>query len=432
MKLSLARARWRWAFFALILSVAASFSFEAGKVWLAYYRAHSSNPEAWLRAAELEPGNAQYWHRLGLFEEWDFERGDLGRAVSYYERAAQANPHSDVYWMDLASASETLGEMSRAQKAFERARATYPASSEVAWRYGNFLLRQQEYSQAFAEFRRALAGDPRLTSTAISQCWKASHSVHGILNEVLPAQSSFYFSALDYFASQGEADAALAVWDQLLRLKQRFEMPQVVPLINELVRQDRLADALRVWRGALWATGWPQDAGAGSSLVFNGGLEHGVVNGGFDWMQPVIRGASFALDTTVVHSGSRSLRITFDGSANLDFSNVLQWVAVEPRRRYRFAAYLRTEGISTDSGVRFMISDFRRPAALQILPPGLVGSHPWSRVEQEFVTGPDTHLLVITLRRIPSWKFDNHLRGTVWVDDVSLVPMAEETKESRR
>jgi len=28
----------------------------------------------------------------------------------------------------------------------------------------------------------------------------------------------------------------------------------------------------------------------------------------------------------------------------------------------------------------------------------------------------------ITLRREPSWKFDNKLSGTVWIDDVALRP----------
>jgi hypothetical protein len=41
-------------------------------------------------------------------------------------------------------------------------------------------------------------------------------------------------------------------------------------------------------------------------------------------------------------------------------------------------------------------------------------------VESDFVTSPETRVVRITLRRVPSWKFDNKLGGTVWVDDVSL------------
>jgi hypothetical protein len=82
------------------------------------------------------------------------------------------------------------------------------------------------------------------------------------------------------------------------------------------------------------------------------------------------------------------------------------------------------DGISTDSGIRFAINDAFDNAALHVLTPDLVGSHPWSLVEADVATGPQTHLLMIALRRLPSWKFDNKLQGTVWVDDVSLVPVS--------
>jgi hypothetical protein len=246
----------------------------------------------------------------------------------------------------------------------------------------------------------------------------------------LPAQNRYYLASLGYFLSQHQTDAALTVWDRLLGLKQTFEMGQVVGLINELIAQGRAKDAQRVWRQSLRATSWPQDEGGNSSLVFNGGFEHNLLNGGFDWREDLISGATFGFDGTVVHSGARAVRIRFDGSTNLDFQNLRQFLAVEPRHRYHFAAYLRTEGISTDSGIGFAIYDAFRPAAPQILGPELVGTHDWSLVEMDLITSPETRLLAIVLRRIPSWKFDNKLFGTVWVDDVSLLPVFPDTDDS--
>jgi len=170
------------------------------------------------------------------------------------------------------------------------------------------------------------------------------------------------------------------------------------------------------------------DASSDSSVLFNGGFEHDLVNGGFDWQELPVQGASFAIDTGVAHSGARSLRINFDGSVNQDFSQLVQWVAVEPRRRLRFAAYLRTEGISTDSGVRFLIYDPHHPTVPQTLTRDLTGTHPWSLVDTELTTGPETRLLAIVLRRLPSRKFDNKLQGTVWVDDVSLTLLEPATE----
>ena len=432
MKIALEGTRARWSFFVGILLIAGSLASAAGKVLLAAHWGASWDPDHLLRAASLEPTDADYWHRLGLYEKWNFEHRDLRRAVVYYQRATEANPRSDAYWMDLADAYEAVGQTTRAREAFERAQSAHPISSDVAWRYGNFLLRRMDYSEAFAEIRRALVTDPDLTVEAVSECFKASNDLPGILTEVLPNQNQYFLMALDYFLTLHQTDAALTVWDRLLGLKRTVKMAQAVPLINELIRQERVEDALRVWQQALGATSWPQDEGGNSSLVFNGGFEHDLLNGAFDWREDPVSGAAFSSDSDVVHAGGRALRITFDGSANLDFQNLWQFSPVEPRHRYRFAAYLRLERISTDSGIRFAIYDAFRPTALQILTPDLVGTHPWSLVEADLATGPETHLLIIALRRIPSWKFDNKLRGTVWVDDVSLVPVPEDTKQGPR
>jgi tetratricopeptide (TPR) repeat protein len=432
MKISLESASARWLFFVGIFLIAGSFALAAGKVWLAANWSNSSDPDLWLRAANLEPTNADYWYRLGLYEKWNFELGDLRRAVVYYQRATDANPRSDTSWMELAAAYEALGQTARARNAFEKAQSSHPISSEVAWRYGNFLLRQGDIFEAFGEIRRALVTDPNLTVEGVSECLKASKDLPRILTEVLPAENRYYLMTMDYFLSQHQTDPALTAWDRLLGLKQTFEMAQVVPLINELIGQNHVEDAQRVWRQALRATSWPQDEGGNSSLIFNGGFEHDLLNGGFDWREVPISGAAFSFDSSVVHSRTRALRITFDGGANLDFQNLRQFLVVDPRRRYHFAAYLRTEAISTDSGIRFAIYDASRPAALQIITPDLVGTHPWSLVETEFVTGPETRLLTIVLQRVPTWKFDNKLRGTVWVDDVSLVPVFGDTKDSPR
>ena len=432
MKIALEVARSRWLFFGGIFLIAGSLAMEAGKVWLAAHWDATWDADRLLRAAQLEPTDADYWYRLGLYEKWNFEHRDLRRAAFYFQRATETDPRSDRNWMDLAEAYEAVGDPVHAREAFDRAQLAHPSSSDVAWRLGNFLLRQKNYSEAFAEIRRALATDPDLTVEAVSECSKATGDLPRILTEVLPNHSRYYLTALDYFVSQHETDAALTVWNRLVGLNETINMPQVVPLVNELILQRRVDDALGVWRQALAATNWPQDEGVNSSLVFNGGFEHDLLNGAFDWRVDSVPGVAFSFDSEVVHGGRRAFRATFDGSANLDFQNLLQFTAVEPRHRYHFGAYLRLEGISTDSGIRFAVYDPFHPAAPQILTPDLVGSHPWSLVEAEVVTGPETHLLVIALRRIPSWKFDNKLRGTVWVDDVSLIPIPEDGTERPR
>jgi tetratricopeptide (TPR) repeat protein len=132
MNIPLEGARARWSFLVGILLIAGSLAFVAGKVWLAAHWDASWDPDRLLRAANLEPTNAEYWYRLGLYEKWNFERRDLLRAVGYYQRATEANPRSDIYWMDLADAYEAVGQPARALEAFKRAQSVHPISSDVA------------------------------------------------------------------------------------------------------------------------------------------------------------------------------------------------------------------------------------------------------------------------------------------------------------
>lgn len=422
MKIPLADTGLRWLFCISVLLGVAMFSEMAAKVCLAEHWADSSQPELWLRAARLEPGNAYYWMKLGRYKQWDFQRNDLREAIADYEKAAAVNPWNDESWLSLAEADEAVGDMPRARAAFEQAQADHPISAEAAWRYGNFLLRQGDLPGAFAEFRRALVTSPSLTANAVDECWKTTHSARTIVEEVLPQESDAYIAALNYFVNQNELDSALVVWKRLLANKLSVRLPQAIPLVNGLISTDRAEDADRVWQTALEATNWPRDAGGDSSLVFNGGLEHDLANGGFDWQEAPVAGALFDFDNAIAHSGSRSLRVTFDGSTNIDFQHVLQFVKVAPRR-YRFAAFLRTEALSTDSGIRFEIFERGHRATGDLLTTSLEGTHPWTQVEAEITVVPDSELLAIVLRRLPSSKLDNKLRGTVWVDDVSLTPV---------
>lgn len=422
MKISLERGRARWLFLALILIVACSLAFLATKASLAALSARAWTHDGLLRATRLEPGNALYWYYLGLYENWNPDHPDLRQAIASYRRAVEASPRSDTYWMTLADAYEAVGRLDHADSAFQSALSAHPVSSDVAWRYGNFLLRQQKYPEAFAEIRRALVRDPALTFQAVSECSKISSDVAGTLASILPDQTAYYETALDDFVGQNQTDAALIAWNRLLSLKPALKMQQAVPLTDALLHQQQVDEAVTVWRQALAATAWPHEAQPNSSLVFNGGFEHELLNGGFDWHEDPIPGAAYSPDTHIVHTGARSVRVTFDGSANLNFQHLWQFIPVEPGHTYQFVAYLRLEQISTDSGVRFLLFDPFHPGAPEIETPSLVGSQPWSPVEQDFLTGPQTHLLVIALRRVPSWKFDNKLSGSVWVDDVFLIP----------
>jgi len=430
MRIDLTRPWHRTLFLGAVILCSGVLTFFSGKAYLAAHWNRSPNPELWQKAVRLEPGNAEYWGRLGLARQWDLSPDGMYEAVRYLRRATELNPRSADLWMELADAYQTSGDPVHAQEAYEKAQENFPVSAEVAWRYGSFLLYEGKLPDGYAEIRRAMSIDGSLTQRAIAECWQSNPNVDAILDKVLPPKSEYYVGAIDFFLSQHLADPALAVWNRQRDLGLPIKLTDAIPLVDALIEQDRVVEAQQTWHQALDAAHWPQNSGNTGPLVFNGRFEHEIMNGGFDWREVAASGAQFAFDDRIAHAGSRSLQVQFDGTENVDFQNLFQYVPVEPGTHYHFSAYVRTEAISTDRGICFEIVDPRHTSQVQIVTPDVVGTNPWTLVHTDLVTGPQTHLLRITLRRIPSWKFDNKLSGTVWVDDVSLAPVQLPVKEN--
>ena len=412
----------RWIAIVLAISAVAWLPYAGVLHALASHYGASSNPDDWLRASKIEPANAENWYRLGRYRQLDFEHSDLPLAITYYRRAVELDPHSPYYKLDLASALEMNGDDVEAEKYFRAAQENYPISAEVSWRYGNFLLRRQRLPEAYAEIHRAVLVDSKLLPLAVSRAWHSDPDVRILLDQVLSNTVEADWQALSYLVQVQEAAAALAVWNHLLGLKPRIDWKIVYAFIDLMTNQDRFEEAGSVWRQALAAEGNFPPASPGGSLIFDGGFESNPSNGGFGWRQQDVQGADFDFDTEEKHSGSRSARVIFDRTQNLDYGHLFQWVLVAPSTHYRFRGFIRTDHISTDSGMRFEIKDPRRPKDLDVLTMNETGTVPWTMEEAEFTTGPQTRLIYVALRRMAGTHFDNKLSGTVWVDDVAIVP----------
>ncbi|HTR47786.1 MAG TPA: tetratricopeptide repeat protein [Verrucomicrobiae bacterium] len=406
----------------LSLATAAILIFQASVLWRADHLLESQKVDLMERAAALTPGNGDVWDKIGRLRQWDFTNPNLREAISDYQRAVKEDPRTAHYWMDLASAYESGGDDAGAQDAFAHAKAVYPASGEVAFHYGNFLLRQERYTEAFAELRQAVRADPTLLPLAISRTWRSTEDVQQLLDQVLPANVDAYEQAVDFFASSGRAEPALVVWQRLVALRQPVALPRAFPFLDELIREDRAEDARRVWREALAAAGLPHDEPANHSAIWNGSFAKDFLNGGLDWRWSEILGAAVDFDAAPPGGGARAVRLDFTGGSNLALTQPSEYVPVEPARGYHFHALMRTEGITTESGLRFSITDANHADQAGVLTDNLIGSHAWTPVDTDLTTGAQTHFLLVRLLRNPSRLFENKLSGTAWIADVSLLP----------
>lgn len=415
------KPRLRWMIFAFTSIVFVSVCVASGYAWYADYLSESPDPANWMRAAQIEPGNGEYWYKLGFNRQWDLNDTDASQVISYLRRAVTIDPRSANYWMALAGAYESAGQVPQAREAFHTALQDYPSSAEAHWRFGSFLLRQGDTKQGYAEIHFALQNDIRLIPLAISRVWAATHDADALLNDVLPNSGESQQVALEAFSDDGQIEPALSVWKHMVAAGEAIPIQAAFPLENILLGANRGDEAREAWRQALVASGHPEEAKTGDSLIFNGGFEFDATDGGLDWHLVPIPGVTYDYDSTNPHSGKRALRLTFDGDQNPAIQTLSQNIPVQPNTRYHFEAFIRTTGVTTESGLRFFFAfggSTQQPLTLD----NFTGDHSWEKQVADFTTAPDVHLIVLQLYRAKSVRFSNNLAGTAWVDDISIVP----------
>src|SRR5438309_510043 len=90
------------------------------------------------RAARLEPWNAEYPYRIGEYAL--LVKQSPEEAVSFFSSAVQINPRHAQYWVDLAVASQSIGDTETQRSALEHALADDPRTPAIAWQAANLYL----------------------------------------------------------------------------------------------------------------------------------------------------------------------------------------------------------------------------------------------------------------------------------------------------
>ena len=413
----------RAALVAASLAVAFVLSFFSIRNAFAVHYAGLQTAEAIERATRLEPVDPRNWYLLGRYWQYNPADPDVARAIRSYLSALSLNPASWQSWLDLAASYESDDNLAAARDAYLHAKKVYPLSAEVSWSYGNFLLRQEELEPAFAEMRLAVEADPRRAAEAFSRSLHAGSSFEIALDSVLPPISDAYIDVIREQSEDGHTQNALKVWDRLVFLRPRISLPESFPLVSALMVERRIAEASRVWDQAVLFAGLADLQGPPGSVLWDGGFESNVKNGGFSWLiSEASRGVQIGLDTQEKHSGKRSLRLIFEGNSNINFAGVCHNIPVQPFATYRFSAWVRTRALTSDQGIRFQL----HPIGIQDTSYAATaeghGTTPWTLVQLPWSSGKDVQELQVCLVRSPSEEADNKIQGTAWVDDVALVP----------
>jgi tetratricopeptide (TPR) repeat protein len=382
------------------------------------------------RATRLEPRDFQNWLLLGRYWQYNLEETDTSRALQAYNVALSLNARSAELWSDVGTAYETEGNVAAARDAFLHAKNAYPLSAEISWRYANFLLRQGDLDAAFLEMRRAVETEPKRGAEALSRALIAEPNIDLVLDRVLPPLWDAYTGAIFDQVSEGHTANAVRVWNRLAALHPKLPLETYTYyLVTALLREKQFSEAQRVWKQAADLAGYANLPGPAGSLLWDGGFESGIFGSGFAWALPGGGPVQISFDTREKHSGNRSLRLLFNGRYNLGLNGPCAEVAVQPSMAYHFSAWLRTQSITTEQGIRFQLRPIGTQDHSNVSTSDLRGTQPWTNIETSWSSGKNVQEMQVCVARLPSQEFDDKIQGIAWVDDVALVPVSAEPRK---
>lgn len=384
--------------------------------WILFEKKFKDDPLAEMRFCRFGVCDTDAW----VASEAASHGGSIARiGVPELLRALQREPAASFRWCDLADAFLLSGQVEQARGSFSTALALAPHIPPVQFRaavfYAGINDRKREFEQTAGILEKSTMYDEQIFRNYEQEKVPMAE----ILATGLSANPRAAQAWLRYQLRPGHSADAATVWEWAL-VRHYVDERLAHDYVTSLYREKRYETAAGVWAHYL---GERRHGYLESTWLLNGDFESEPDGIPFDWrLESLGDDASVAVDPGVAHTGSRSLRIRFGGKKNLDYAGASQTAFVKPGR-YRFAAFVRTNGITTSQGVRFRIFDPDAPSRLDIKTEQVAGTVDWKEIEQVVDVPPGVNLLTIQVVRQPSLRIDNQLSGTAWIDTVILSGM---------
>ncbi len=344
---------------------------------------------------------------------------DLAAAEAALRRAAALRPLFAPTWLQLADVVLESGDRAAALEYAARAEALWPANPDLQRAAVDFHLKAGDREAALRTLGRYWRLVPHRWLEVLALAGRLERDPGRLYPAVVPGEAPagvdpHYFAARFQDFARRTRDPALAIagWQQATP-GFRADSAEALRYIDFLLAQRRLAPARQAWAELTGAESAP-------GQVHNPGFESDLLRGGFGWRLYPAEGVSASVDEGLAHGGSRSMRLAFDGAANLNYHHLRQTVEVEPGATYRLQATWRGDRITTRSGVFLDIRTIDSDRNVYVRTSARHGSWDWQPVTAEISIPADATLAEIRLRRDPTDALDSRIAGDLWLDDVTL------------
>jgi tetratricopeptide (TPR) repeat protein len=362
-------------------------------------RANKTEPAIYERAIQYDPNNADYHFVLAQIYNYSTQHLNISRAGEEYETAVRLNPYRSNHWLELSKYYEQQKNFDRARYAMKMTLERDPNWAQTHWAAANLYIRLDDLKAADFELRRTADLDVSYLTQILDLVWRFYEDPDRIMSTHVPSTHDANLTALKYFVTQKNDRGASLAWSKLKTFETKRQ--ERFAYIDYLVAIGKPHDAWNTFTFPSVETG---------NLIFNHSFETEPTNGGFDWRFASTEHAEARRDTTTSKNGMSSWLVSFDGKENLDYSGLGHWIPVKKGNPYKLSFWMKTEAISTNEGMYIELDGQTSEKQL--------GTTYWQQFTIPFTASSD--LVTIHLRRVPSKKFDNLLKGKVWVDDFEL------------
>jgi Tfp pilus assembly protein PilF len=344
------------------------------------------------------------------------DKHELERASGILLESLVRDSSSAYRWIDFSQVLAQQGRLDQASYCMARAVDLGHESADVLDEAGSFYLLYGDPRVGLRDFARVLTMARTYDEQIFNLFDTRKVTVEDALEYGIPAEKRPVQGYLRYLMEQGRRTNAETVW-KWATAHRLADLQIAAEYSTFLFRQGQFSQAATEWANA--QGGLTPDYRR-RDFLFNGDFSHEPLPGAiFDWELLPFEHTVISRDCVPGPDGC-SLRIQFDGAANLNFNDVSQAVVLQPGK-YLLRASVRAAEISTDQGPVLVVRDGENEGRLNIESGPLLGTFGWRELELPFTVGAATNFIDIRIRRHPTLRFDNKIGGTVWFRNMSLV-----------
>lgn len=371
-------------------------------------------------AAAFFPKSARLQARLAKVELAEaVEEADISRAESAALNAVRLAPWNSNNQLFLASVRNLQGDLNAAEAAMRKAVGLAPHSAQAHWQLANLLVRQDRLDEAIKEFHLAIVSDSgsSFLPGTLDVLWNLSGGNVEKLTQVVGGDSQKQLVLAKYLLKQSRLPEAATIYKSIERAV-LLASPAATEFLNSLVSSGQFELAKELWAHLVEA-----EKSVDSSLLYNGGFEKELVPAlsQFDWKIAHSQYAILSFDSVTAHSGKRSLRMTLTGrDTTVLGKEVTQTIVVRPAMRYRLECYAKTDRLITTEALQITVIDPITMASLASSNPISAESSDWHLYGVDFVTSIKSKAVLISIKRLPRFSYDEPSTGTIWLDDFTL------------